>query len=255
MDFIRAWFGPAPTPPFSLEAASRFPQDTYVGRCRHFSQLISPSNLFISDAELTEAQKQLSAFQAAGGRNSAAFASLGLSDEQLWRAKLVRDSILHPDSGQSVPLPFRMSAFAPVNIPIVAGMIYAAPTIGNTIFWQWINQSANVAVNYANRNASNEMSNEQILKAYGAAVATSCSLAVGLGYLTKHSKSALIPKFVPFVSVATAGALNVLLMRRSEAEFGIAVKDHEGKERGQSKRAGEMALQQVFLLLSVYQSL
>jgi hypothetical protein len=84
-----------------------------------------------------------------------------------------------------------------------------------------VNQSANVAVNHANRyklniiplalnssiiknksmyyqfeiipifcnlvlsrnisNASNEMSTEQILTAYGAAVATSCGLAVGLG--------------------------------------------------------------------------
>ena len=55
----------------------------------------------------------------------------------------------------------------------------------------------------------------------------------------------LSPSPSPRRQVATAGALNVLLMRQSEAEFGIAVKDHEGRERGQSKRAGEMALKQV----------
>lgn len=134
----------------------------------------------------------------------------------------------------------------PVNVPIVAGMIYAAPTIGNIIFWQWVNQSANVAVNYANRNASNSMSNEQIASAYGAAVLTSCSLAIGLGHWAKASKSAVIPRVVPFVSVATAGALNVLMMRQNEARVGIAVRDADGNVRGQSKRAGSLALEQVW---------
>jgi hypothetical protein len=144
------------------------------------------------------------------------------------------------------PLSCRFPLAQPVNVPIVAGMIYAAPTIGNIIFWQWVNQSANVAVNYANRNASNSMSNEQIASAYGAAVLTSCSLAIGLGHWAKSSKSTVIPRVVPFVSVATAGALNVLMMRQNEARVGIAVRDADGNVRGQSKRAGSLALEQVW---------
>jgi hypothetical protein len=40
----------------------------------------------------------------------------------------------------------------------------------------------------------------------------------------KRSSSTIIPKFVPFVAVASAGALNVLLMRQNEAKQGITVK-------------------------------
>lgn len=102
---LSALFGPAPTPPFTLEAPSRFPQNTYVGRCRHFFQVINPSNLLINDTELAAAQATLAHFKSHGR-------TAGVSDEQLWSAKLVRDSTVHPDTGEKIPLPFRMSAFA-----------------------------------------------------------------------------------------------------------------------------------------------
>lgn len=102
---LRALFGPAPTPPFTLEAPSRFPQNTYVGRCRHFFQVINPTNLLISDAQLASAQATLAHFKSHGR-------AAGVTDEHLWSAKLVRDSTVHPDTGEKIPLPFRMSAFA-----------------------------------------------------------------------------------------------------------------------------------------------
>ena len=102
---LSALFGPAPTPPFTLEAPSRFPQSTYVGRCRHFFQVINPTNLLITDGELASAQATLAHFKSHGR-------VAGVSDEQLWSAKLVRDSTVHPDTGEKIPLPFRMSAFA-----------------------------------------------------------------------------------------------------------------------------------------------
>lgn len=41
--------------------------------------------------------------------------------------------------------------------------------MASQLFWQWFNQSYNVGVNHANRNASNQMSNSQIMLAYGGA--------------------------------------------------------------------------------------
>jgi tricarboxylate carrier len=118
--------------------------------------------------------------------------------------------------------------------------------MGSTIFWQWINQSYNVCVNYANRNASNSMPPEKIAQAYGAAVVASGGIAVGLGEMTKRFASLRnVAKFVPFVAVASAGALNVFLMRYNEIEEGIQVKDLDGNVVGTSKIAGKMAIGQV----------
>jgi tricarboxylate carrier len=200
--------------------------------------------LFVTDKKLKESLTLLDKFKRGELKNP--------DVEALWSAKRIKDAIIHPDTGEKVILPFRMSAFVPVNIPIVVGMINSTGIAG-TIFWQWFNQSYNVAVNYANRNASNTMTNEQILRAYSGAVVTSCSLAVGLGKLAAQLKArsgalgTVAGSLVPYTAVASAGAVNVYLMRRNETYEGIAVKDREGNVLGTSKQAGKTALYQTVL--------
>lgn len=122
------------------------------------------------------------------------------------------------------------------------------------IFWQWANQSYNVVVNYANRNiGAKSMSNEAIMASYAGAVISSCSIAVGLGAVVKKLNARPNPGLglklfrgaVPFFAVASAGVVNVGLMRRQEAIDGIPVKDAEGKERGVSVKAGQQAILEV----------
>jgi len=86
-----------------------------------------------------------------------------VSNAALWEARQVKESMVHPQTESVIPLPFRMAAFVPVNIPICAGMLLSAPTMVNTIFWQWANQSYNAGFNYANRNASSEQGSEDIM--------------------------------------------------------------------------------------------
>lgn len=69
----------------------------------------------------------------------------------------------HPQTDQVLPVAFRLAAFVPVNIPICAGMLLTQPTLINTVFWQWANQSYNAGFNYANRNASSESETSAIL--------------------------------------------------------------------------------------------
>ena len=52
------------------------------------------------------------------------------------------------------------------------------------------NNSYNAAVNYANRNASGEISNRTLAEAYGGAVAASCSIGLGATALTNRMGSA-----------------------------------------------------------------
>lgn len=42
---------------------------------------------------------------------------------ELWKAKKTIDSTLHPDTGQPVFLPFRMSCFVLSNLIVTAGML------------------------------------------------------------------------------------------------------------------------------------
>ena len=78
----------------------------------------------------------------------------GVSREQLWAAKKIKDAIVHPDTGEVIFMPFRMSGFVPFGTPVVVGMLLPNQTLATTLFWQWLNQTHNALVNYSNRNAS-----------------------------------------------------------------------------------------------------
>eukprot|EP00474_Spongospora_subterranea_P010205 CRZ10663.1 hypothetical protein [Spongospora subterranea] len=221
--------------PFSL-SRDRYDQATYLGRVKKFIDIINPRNLFVSEEQLSGCKAKLQQFEKTGDA----------SDQSLWEARSVVEAVVHPDTGKPIPILFRFSAFVPVNLPICVGML-TTTTVPGTIFWQWVNQSYNVAVNHSNRNASNAMSNEQILKAYTGAVLASCSISVGLNQIAKRANMKLLGQFTPFIAVATAGALNVVLMRRNELDQGIEIKDSEGNVCGKSKAAGRAALTQVAL--------
>ena len=148
---------------------------------------------------------------------------------QLWTAKKVVDSTLHPDTGEAVFLPFRMSCYVLSNLVVTVGML--TPNLGNrgTIAWQVANQSLNVAINYSNSNKSSPLSWSKIAQSYFLAVSASCSVAVGLNSLVPRLKSLspstrlILGRLVPFAAVASAGALNVFLMRGEEMRTGIDV--------------------------------
>jgi hypothetical protein len=97
----------------------------------------------------------------------------------LWEAQRISGASLHPDSGDVIPAPFRMSGYVPFNGPICVAMV-ASKTTPALLFWSWVNQSQNALVNYFNRNASSEMSNETMMKSYGIAVASALTVAFGL---------------------------------------------------------------------------
>ena len=76
--------------------------------------------------------------------------ALALLVKEMWEHKKVKDSVLHPDLGEKILLPFRMSAFVPMNVAIVAGML-GARSVASTTLWQTVNQTFNVCVNQIGR--------------------------------------------------------------------------------------------------------
>ena len=144
---------------------------------------------------------------------------------------------VHPDTGEFLNWMFRFSSFLPMNIPISFGFIFAAPTPFNTIFWQWINQTYNAALNYQNRNASSLYTTEDIAKSY--AIATSSAIAISLGIRkgldpiaknAKGGKLVMLNALSSFAACAAAGYLNAYFMRKTEMDKGIDVLDKETLE-------------------------
>ena len=126
----------------------------------------------------------------------------------------------------------RTSAFVPVNIPIIGGMLLSAPTMFNTILWQWVNQTYNAGLNYGNRNASSTISINQLAQSYCFAVTVSISAAMALRKLFSRFTqgktgllAACLNSTVSLGAVALSSSLNVYVVRQGEIKQGITVTD------------------------------
>lgn len=113
-----------------------------------------------------------------------------------------------------------------------------------TLLWQITNQSLNVAINSANANKTTPLSTSTLVKSYLLAVSASCSVALGLNAIVPRLKGispgtkTILARLVPFAAVASAGALNVFLMRGEEIRQGIDVYPVLGEEEKRRKEGG-----------------
>lgn len=238
----------------SSDVESQFDMSTYWGRLMHFTVTTDMRMLFTSRAQLELAGRTVREYEQ---RRTGALPVSAEDRAKYFHARNVRAACLHPETGELIAWPLRFSAFVPVNVVLVAAMTLLPPTTPYLVFGQWLNQSYNVFLNHANRNASNAMSAADIAKAYVAAVSVSCSVALGLNHAVKRT-TALPPRArafaqlaVPYAAVTTAAVANVLLMRANELSAGIQVRDADGQLLGSSKAAARTALSQVAIVRGV----
>ena len=219
--------------------ASRYDLSTYLGRVRHCAEISDPTMLLNTTKDIETAKMKVWDY-----KNGV----IPKMTEELWKAKKVVDSSVHPDTGETVVLPFRMSSCVLSNLVVTAGMLTPGLGTAGTLFWQIANQSLNVAINTANSNKSHPLTTKQIATNYTWAVGASCSVALGLNALVPKLKNispltkTVLTRLVPFAAVASAGILNVFLMRSEEIRKGISVFDADGKDRGNSKIAAWYAV-------------
>eukprot|EP00924_Labyrinthula_sp_SR-Ha-C_P002430 snap_masked-scaffold_16-processed-gene-4.20-mRNA-1 protein AED:0.02 eAED:0.02 QI:0/-1/0/1/-1/1/1/0/324 len=235
---------------FSLEE-NKYDQSTYGGRFRGFLEIIDPRCLFISDEKLSRSQRLLTDFATYGVREKFPYQ---VTNEELWEAKKVKEAVIHPITGEKINPLFRMAAFVPVNVPLVAGMLSFTSPFG-TVFMQWANQSYNSAINYANRSGS-DVKVSDIAKSYSIAVSLSCSIALAARYVGNNGpkvirRLARIPFVVPFIAVSSAGSANLYFSRYKEIENGVPVVDANGNEKGVSKVAAKIGIFQTMLSRSI----
>lgn len=89
--------------------ADLYDLDTFVGRYSHFKQIINPRNLFYSNENLKQFQKNIDDFTLLGKSE--------YSNKELWEQSYIVKSNLHPETKEPLQMPFRWSCFVPCNIP------------------------------------------------------------------------------------------------------------------------------------------
>mmetsp|Transcript_535 Transcript_535/g.1505 ORF Transcript_535/g.1505 Transcript_535/m.1505 type:complete len:356 (-) Transcript_535:161-1228(-) len=220
-------------PTFTL-GRNRYDQSSFTGRLAHFREMTDPKTLLTTQAELVEAQALLAAYEKGDAKNA--------SDAELWEAKRIVSAIIHPTTGEQMFIGGRMSAFVPANAIPTAGMLLASSP-SQIVFWQWINQSVNVMVNYVNRSGAS-VDWSQVGQAYALAVGVSCSIAVGARKLVENGPPWIkrLGIAVPYVAVVSAGAANVGFTRLPEMQGGVPITAPDGTPLGVSKAAAQSAV-------------
>ena len=119
----------------------RFDQSSFIGRLSKMLLACDPYLLTYSDEEVREYKSMVDNYQ-----NLLKNLPEGVSEKEmsrkLWEAQRISSAALHPDTGDSIPHPFRMSGYVPFNGPICVAMV-ASTSTSALLFWSWVNQSQN----------------------------------------------------------------------------------------------------------------
>jgi len=217
----------------------RWDQSTYWGRAQHFFTTTNPLNLFATPAQLQAAKETVEKYRRGEKIPN-------MTEDQIWAAKHLYDSAYHPDTGELMFMPGRMSAQVPANMLITGAMMTFYKTTPAVVFWQWCNQSFNAVVNYTNRSGDSPIPLSTLGTSYVAATGGALVTALGLNSLVK-SMPPLIGRLVPFTAVAAANCINIPMMRRSELQQGIPLTSAKGEKMGESKIAARQGIGMVTL--------
>lgn len=216
----------------------RYDQSKYWGRATHMAVITNPLNLFATPAALNHSKDIVTRYKKGE--------DVGLSKDELWKAKQLYDARFHPDTGEKTIWFGCMSAQVPMNMLITGAMMTFYKTTPQVVFWQWFNQSFNAVVNYSNRSGSVEISKTTLGTSYLAATGGALATALSLNGLVKNMPP-IIGRFVPFIAVGAANAINIPSMRRLELTDGIEMSTEDGLVIGQDKNAAKEGITKVVL--------
>lgn len=220
-------------PPFDPNGqAQRFDQSTFVGRFSKMILACDPRLLLYSKDETRSAKEMVLNSQQIL-ENIPQGTTLQEMHHALWEADRISSASIHPDTGDIIPAPFRMSGYVPFNGPICVAMVASTSTPA-LLFWSWANQSQNALVNYYNRNASSEMTNETLIKSYATAVTSALTVAFGLATIVQKkfspAKAKQLMRFIAFPSAVVASSLNCYIVRSPEIDSGVPLLNNHGED-------------------------
>ena len=206
-------------PPFSIDKP-KYDLSSYSGRLFYFMDLTDPRFLFYSNRDVAKAKEIMEGFKTTK--------IICESDSYMWLQRQIYESSVHPVTKDVIFPLFRVSAIAPINIPIVSLMLtIPASNVPATLLIHFVNQSYNSACNYANR-SGDSLALTQTLSAYGLAVTSACSFAYGLGKVSSLKRFGFA---IPLLATSIANISNIGFTRLNELTEGAPVFDATGKVR------------------------
>lgn len=143
-------------------------EGTYWARVQRIFSMMDIRTAFVTDAQVDDALNLLKSHE-----------EKFIEPEQLEAARRIKDAVVHPDTGEKIFLPLRLSFLIPCNL-VLDTLMLSARGLTQNVAAQWLNQTYNCLHYYANRNASNEEGVRKIVEAYAGATASSVGAAVGL---------------------------------------------------------------------------
>ena len=221
-------------------------QNTFTGRLKHQLTTTNPSLMFKSDDEIKSALKLLKDFKY---NPESVLKRDGMTHQKLWNAQTIKRASTNADTLEIIPQPFRLCGFVTFNMPVLVGLVWPNPSKASILFWQWMNQSHNGAINYFNRNATNATDYKLLAASYTAA----CAGAMTVPFLFKNfvnsraawseAKKLAMNRYAAFPAVCIANTINMYCMRSKELFDGIDVTDSQtGQVLGKSKKAANDAI-------------
>ena len=250
IDFSKKWWAEG------LDFESRF------DRIRYQFGIADPAKSFVGNGTIKEWNEEILGLEKEAKASSGGVITVSKErfDELVYRKKHLC-SCIHPDSGSLIPWFARTNAFVTTNIPIISAMMLSPPTMFNTNFWQWFNQTYNAVFNFSNRNASSSVTNAQILQSYGIAVISAIGSAMALrkvcgmlfGSALTGTALALSNSVTNYGAICISSGSNVFFMRSPEIAQGIDVLDPETMQPvGVSKVAAKMGVMQSIYSRFIY---
>lgn len=218
---------------------------TYWGRVKQFYEMTDLRALFLTTSAVETAKGVIAKMEKSPGNFTR------VEYEEYQRSKRIVAAVLHPESGTPVALPFRLSAFLPMNLVTLAGMLHPSQqSATRSVLWQFANQTYNVGFNYCNGSESGAMSTTMLWSAYVTAVVVSSGAAYGLNTMRVRMGERCpvwLRISIPFIAVALANIANVVVVRNPDVIEGIPVYDDETGELlpQKSLSAGRLAVAQV----------
>uniref|UniRef100_A0A3P9K5E0 Sideroflexin 4 n=1 Tax=Oryzias latipes TaxID=8090 RepID=A0A3P9K5E0_ORYLA len=215
---------------------------SFFSRARMWLNLLDPSLLLASDAEIVKARALLSSEEKLHEKEEAAV-TLCLSS-------------VHADSGDVLPLVFRAPAFLPIAGPMVVAALLPHRSVKAALFWQFLLQSYNAGFSHANRNSSAEQVRRTSLShlllitgtvSYAAVAAAFPQILLNRLGIRSLAVQTACRSVLPIPLSAVLAFLNVFTVRSEEMETGIRVFDSRGNPVGMSKAAGQKAVKETAL--------
>ncbi|XP_013855110.1 sideroflexin-4 [Austrofundulus limnaeus] len=213
---------------------------SFVQRLHTWFQVLDPSLLFSSHAQIQKAHEALAAGEQLNEKEKAAV--------------ILSLSSVHSDSGEVLPLAFRPPAYFPVIGPLVVGNFIPGLSIHQTLCYQFMLQTYNASFSFINRNSSGEqeVSLKHLLLISGTIFNTTVAGALPRVSIIKLGiSSPVVLSFcrsvLPVPLSAALAALSVFTVRSEETQTGIQVFDQQGNPVGLSRAAGEQAVRETVL--------